>query len=445
MRRDTVDSALVTRLPSGRLEFEGYPVQCAGAACEFFAPADPEDALFFAQDVSFTAWGMGVEGLSATFFLRARADIAGEFLWPRYDDAFDAILGYAELARERYRVRLGRQRNLSGLGFTSFDGIGAQFDASDRIRFELYGGRSLARGLESARHDALAAVEDFLPDANAILGGGAAEFDAGRSVSGALRYQIEFWSDGSGIVSERAAFDLRAAELGPIEAEFSADYDVAFNHLGSANLSLRYPLLDRSLILEATARRYRPFFELWTIWGFFSPVGYREAELQAAWRPSQRVDLTVQAGLRNYEETDADAFLVAPEGDTRRLTVRSRVQLPRAIDLDAEYRLEHGFGAFVNSGELTTGWRPHERLRVGTYATAFQQILEFRTGNAIVLGLGAHADARISSRINLAGGITLYRQNIDNRPSGADWNQTRAWAALEFGFGGDPGLAARVP
>src|SRR5688500_7562110 len=62
--RDTVDSALVVRSPGGRLQYGGIPVECAGAVCTFFQPADPQSALLFTQDVGVTAWGVGLPGLS---------------------------------------------------------------------------------------------------------------------------------------------------------------------------------------------------------------------------------------------------------------------------------------------------------------------------------------------------------------------------------------------
>ena len=404
-----------------------------------FRPGDPQSSVLLSQDVSLTTWGLGVEGLSATFLLRARATLAGDFDWPRYDDPFDAVLAYSELARERYRIRLGRQRNSSGLGFTSFDGLEASFNALPALRVQAYGGRSLGRGLESPRHQALSALEDFLPDEEAVLLGAALEFEPVRQLAGSVRYQNEFYADGSGMLSERASLDLRAARLGPVTAEVAADYDIAFNRLGKAHLTVRYPLSAQQLNFALTARQYRPFFELWTIWGFFSPVGYREAELQAGWRPRPATDFSLMLAARRYEETNADEFLLAAQDDALRVTVRSQLELPGRTGLDAEYRLEHSFGGFLHSAEVGADWPIGERLRLGAYGTAFEQILEFRVGDAILFGFGGDVDAALSTRLHLNAGATLYRQNIRNRPTGADWNQTRAWATVEYRFGRDPG------
>ena len=115
------------------------------------------------QDVAFTSWGFGVEGLSATVRLRGRQEIGDEFVWPRADDPLDLIVGYAQLNRDVFRIRLGRQRTRSGLGFDSFDGLDVLAEPTPWLRVEAFGGRSLARGLHETRHEALAGVEEVLP------------------------------------------------------------------------------------------------------------------------------------------------------------------------------------------------------------------------------------------------------------------------------------------
>ncbi len=59
-----------------------------------------------------------------------------------------------------------------------------------------------------------------------------------------------------------------------------------------------------------------------------------------------------------------------------------------------------------------------------------------------MLGGGGTVEALLGSRTRLSGGLDVYRQAYDNRPTALDWNQARGWAALRVGFGDDPGLAA---
>jgi hypothetical protein len=107
-----------------------------------------------------------------------------------------------------------------------------------------------------------------------------------------------------------------------------------------------------------------------------------------------------------------------------------------------DYQYETGFGAHLSTADLSVRWQPHARLTTTVAATAFQQIEQFRVGEAAVLGGSAAADLEITSRVSLAGGVSLYRQTYDNRASGADWNQRRGWTALRLILGSDPGQGA---
>lgn len=437
--RDTVDSAQVTTRPDGGLDFEGRPVVCLASVCTFYRPLEVEHAITTTHDLSLTAWGFGIEGVSFTTMLRARSDAGGDFTWPRSDDPFDAILAYADFAREKYRVRAGRQRAVSGLGFYSFDGVDALYQATDAINLEFYVGRSLARALEQPRNTALGGLESFVPGEQAWLIGGASELSVGGSTV-ALRYQREILSNRGALLSERASIDVASSQLRPVHIEGAADYDVGFGHFGKAHLTARLPLHDNRINIEVTGRRYMPFFELWTIWGMFSPIAYHEAELQAGWAVSPWLGVWGRAAYRKYEDADAPVFVTGPKDDAKLFGLRARVDASSALRFDGDFRLENSFGAYLGSGELSAGWRAAERLRANAYVTAFQQILEFRTGEAAVLGFGASVDYDVLDDIGLSAGGTIYQQRFENRPTGTDWNQKRAWASLEWRFGRDPGM-----
>jgi hypothetical protein len=440
--QDTVPFALVTQQEDGSFEFQGTPVFCLGLeVCLYYRPLEPVSGVALTQDLSFTAWGFGVTGLSTTVMLRGRGDLGGDLRWPRSDDPFDAILAYAELNRDRFRVRLGRQRTVTGLGFPGYDGAHVRVDPLDWLRLELYGGRSLGRALEEPRHEALRGLEDFLPDRNVLLIGGAAELlPAGLQSSVLLRYQREIWAHRTGLVSERASLDGRTQRLAPVAVDFGLDYDFAFGHVGKAHLAARYPLPAANLMLEARGRRYVPYFELWTIWGFFSPVAYHEGELQARWTPLSWLSLQAFAGQRQYDETGAQTILRPIDRSTTRFGGQAVLALPRGVFVEGAYRLERGFGAFVSSGDAALSWQPTRWLALAAHGSAAQQIEQFRLGEGVLLGLGGSAELAFVGGSRLSVGIDRYRHEYENRPSMGDWSQTRAWAAARLSFGDDPGL-----
>jgi hypothetical protein len=445
--QDTVTRERVTELPNGALEFEGFPVFCLpDGFCVFYRAAPTQSAAVFYQDAEFTAWGFGLPGLSATAQVRGRAHVGGEFTPPRADDMFDAVLAYVELNRDRYRVRLGRQRVMSGLGFNGYDGVEGRFDPSSTIRLQAYGGRSLARGLSEPRQRALRGLDDefFLPDNEALLFGSEVAIDPAPGSSLALRYQFEIWANRGGMLSERASLTGRTAASRPLILTGNADYDFAFGRIGKAHVTAQLPVMDRRLLLEATARRHVPYFELWTIWGFFSPVAHHEAMLRGTWRATPAVSLWGAGGYRRYEDTGTEVLLDALKDQAFRAELGGAWQLPGAWTLNGSYRWEGPVGAFLTSGDATLTWQASDRVGVALNATAFEQAEEFRIGSGRVFGGGGMADYQVRDGMRVSGGVDLYRHLFQNRPSQVDWTQTRAWMGLELGFGRDPGMNREV-
>jgi hypothetical protein len=442
--RETVPRSAVTERPDGAFEFDGVAVVClTETECVFYRSAPVQTGVAFAQDVELTAWGFGISGLSASVLLRSRAHLGGEFVLPRSEDAFEAVVGYLELNRPEGRVRLGRQRALSGLGATSFDGLDLRVDLPRDARLEVFGGRSLAPGLSEPRHRALRALEEFafLLDQEAYLLGWelGAEPRAGSSVS--LRYQREIWADRSGLLSERAALTGRTVELRPVVLSGAAEYDFSRRQVGTAHLRAQRPVGTNRVLLEATARRYVPYFELWTIWGYFSPVGYDEAILQGSWQPLERVAVRAATGHRRYRESHAPIFLEPLRGRSWRSELGGRWRITDALVLDGAYTLEGPVGAFVSAGDAVLTFQPGDRLAFRARGSAWRHIEEFRVGQGTVVGAGAGLDARLWSAASAAAGIDLFRQRREGGIAVADWNQLRSWLSLQIGFGRDPGRA----
>lgn len=440
---DTVPRAEVVTDAQGRFLYEGIEVTCVLAdICTGYLPLDATQTVSATQDFGVTYWGFGVEGLSVTGLARVRLHTDSDIVWPRADDEFDAMVAYAQLQRGPVRVRAGRQDVRSGLGLSAFDGLSASYTYRS-FRGELYGGRSLARGLREPANSALRGLDDFFLDHSVLLFGGSVSTQSFGIVATA-RYHREILWDRSSLVSERASFDASTV-LSRVRVTGSLDYDFSFEKVGKAELTASAPLLDGHWLVELSGRRYVPYFDLSTIWGFFEPVSYSEALGRVSWSPSRVLGFWASGGRRWYGETGA-TVVIEPMRDTGwRADAGARWSPLESLALQGTYQLEWGPGGFLNSVDATARYAVTDRLNASLSLMSFQQIEEYRLGQGRAFGGGASADYEWNDRISLVGGFSVLRHRDGGNVFTSPWNQTRAWTSLRFELGGDPGAANRRP
>lgn len=438
---DTIPRSAVTFTENGQGTSQGQPVDCSkGDFCTRYGVLPEVRAAVGTQDLSLTAWGFGVQGLSFTTLLRARTNMGGDFAWPRSDDDFDALLGYGQLARGPVRLRVGRQEVRSGLGFSGFDGGSVALTVGD-VRLESYGGRSMARGLREPANEALRGLEVFLPDQSVYLFGAAVRTRVrGTSLTG--RYHREVLADRSGLASERASLDFSSV-FPVVRINGSLDYDWGFGRVGKGHLTVSMPFSEGHWVVETTARRYMPYFDLSTIWGFFEPVAYSEVEAKVGWSPGSTFATWLSGGRREYEDAHTTSVVDLLTDDGWRAGAGLQWRLHDQWRLEGSYRLEWGPGASLSSGDLAARYSPSDRLSVTATGMTFQQIAEFRVGEGRAVGGGLSFDLGVSSRARLAGGVTVLRHRNEGGVQDSPWNQTRAWTGLRIAVGDDPGLTAR--
>lgn len=433
------DSVLAADVPGTgllRVTDDGYTARCVqGAAyCNFYRSADVVAAIPATQDLRLSAWGFG-RGLRVYARARGRAAAGDGAVWPRSDDALDVLEAYAELDRPRFRVRAGRQWTTTGLGVYNFDGAALRLRLGPRTMLEGYGGWSLIRGLnEPITSGALAAVEAFVPDKRGVLGGARIRIRPTAASALSVTYQREIRSDRAGLYSERLASELGVrSRHATLEADLEADLGMGVVNEARARLSV-YP--SRPLALRLFARRHRPYFDLWTIWGAFAPVGFDEVGGGLAWTGSSWT-AEAHGGWRNYPDTGVDLAL-APFNDSG-WNVGTSVsrELGSAWRLQGWYDADIGFGAARSQG----GGRVERTLPGDAFlavsATAFQQAYEFRVRSGTVVGFGMDAGAPVSERARIGGGLDAYIHS--GSVADVDWSQLRGSLRLEWTVGSEPG------
>ncbi len=432
----TEGTALLRALPDGRV------VRCVPGDdfCRDLRPAARVSTIPMVTDLEASAWGFG-EGLRLFTQLRLRNGWgSAPDLWPRGSRTLEALAAFAELDRGNVRVRLGRQWTVSGLGFYNFDGLSAQLRPARRLTLEAYGGRSLVRGLnESRASGALESIEALAPPSAGILGGFRARYTPAPGTSFSAAYQVESRGRGEGLLSELAVLNAMAP-LGAFATDASLEMDMAGRQVNEAMLRVRSPAVHHAT-LYGELRRYRPYFELWTIWGAFSPLAYDEARAGVTWVPGRgALVLRGEGSRRRYERDDAGGF-----ADYRRegwgLGASGTWTPVSAWRLDASGRLETGFGAARREGSAGIARQFAGGGFVALQAVAFQQYFELRLDDGTVLGGEAEGALPLNERLRVRGTLAVYR-HAGARAAAVDWNQRRASLRLEWNVGNEPRVRA---
>ena len=218
------------------------------------------------------------------------------------------------------------------------------------------------------------------------------------------------------------------------------EVDIATSALHEARVALTAPPWRR-IAVRAELMRYRPVFELWTIWGAFSPVGYDEARGGVTWAGNGgRLMVRADAFSRRYEDAATDD---GPGASTFRDggwgVEGSGSWAPSPIwRFEGSYGVETGFGAARRDGQATVDRRLGDRGTVAVQGLAFQRLYEFRLDEGTVVGLGGETSLRLSDRVSLGAAFTAYRHLNAGPASSVDWSQRRGSLRLSWTAGAEP-------
>jgi hypothetical protein len=377
-----------------------------------------------------TLWGLGVRGLSLRMNGRVGVDLGDSEVWPGTEPAVQLLEAYGEYAHRLFTVRGGRQLLVNRLGIVGFDG-GRGIAKASRfgLEAELYGGLGLARATAiPVSNPVLNPLDDFQPRSRQILAGAALGWSH-RVADLRLDYQREVDRDTRNFVSERAAFSLDFRPVQRWSLTAGADYDLANTWFGNADLTVRYTAPWITAI--GGVRQYRPHFDLWTIWGAFSPVPYHAVNAAVWLRPAPRVELRGKWERYAFSETETETPLAPVDDDGWRLGVGITYRPTSAWSLDGGYHEEYGPGASSHGFEGSVSFLPVARLSLTAYGSTLERPLEFRFQEASVDGFGLDAEWSPTDQLRVALGVAHYAEDR-NRPDAAalDWDQTRLHARV---------------
>jgi hypothetical protein len=427
---------LYRRTPEGRV------VLCEPGReyCVFKRSGPRINTVPVTQDLQVTAWGFG-EGLSVHADVRGRgAGGSAPELWPRAGDRFDVLSGYLQYDRSRITARLGRQFVSNGMGVYNFDGAMLQARPWRGVTVDGWGGWSLVRGINEGYTSAeLAVIEELAPDRPALIVGTSMRVRPSRGSAFRMMYQREVRENRSGLYSERIAAD-GTVRLGRGAMDASYEQDLASGQINEARLRWRGEL---PLGFEASVegRRFRPFFELWTIWGAFAPVGFDEMRVDGGWStPDHRLSVDLFGGYRQWADAGTGLEFQPLRSTGWRAGGDLTARLTESIVASGHYDADVGAGASREEVDIGLRYEGGQRWFVGVSGTAMQSLFEFRIGTGRMLGYGFDAGWRVTRDVRLVADVMAYQHRGDEGTPFTNWSQRRGSVRLEWTMGTDPGL-----
>lgn len=436
---------VVQQAGQGPTSPDGFAVDCGTSTpgyCFYFRPGAKLRGQPVTTTADLTAWGFGVKGLTIRASGRVATDLNDQAVWPATEPNLVLTEGYAEYASEAAAGRLGRQLVSGRLGYQGFDGARASFRAP-AAGFEIagYGGWGLARAVAiPVTSPALNPLDDYQPrNGQLLVGGDVAWRQRWFDVRGEYRREVDPEVDY--FVSERAAATVAVYPLRKVRLAGGTEYDFANGWWGSAEASASYT--DRRWYGTVEARRYRPFFDLWTIWGAFSPVPFRAVRANAAIEPVKGLWIRGSGERYWFDEDGADTPLASVEDRGWRAHLAVSATVATNWTFEAGLRSEFGPGASSRTVDGGVTWRPSDRLMVAARAGTLDRPLEFRFSDARVNWVSVSGDVKLTDRFRLASDFGWFAENR-RRPDAAafDLNQVRMSTRLVVAFGSS---ADRLP
>jgi len=296
---------------------------------------------------------------------------------------------------------------------------------------------------------ALNPIADFQPGTRQLLLGAEAGW-SGRLGDVRAEYLREVDPASDYFVSERVGFAGVARPAAGWTLSAGADYDLAAGWWGSAEATLGYTA--RAVSGAFGVRRYRPHFDLWTIWGAFSPVPYTAVQGQVSIRALPQVQVRARGERYRFSDADVSTPLVSVEQSGWRGELSVTASPAIAWTFDAGYTREFGPGAASVGTSASLTYAPAGPFAITVHGAALDRPLELRFSESVLhlYGVDTRYDVNPGFRLEL-GAVRYAEDRRRPDPAAIDWGQWRATvrAVVAIGSGDElnrlPPAVRRMP
>jgi len=438
----TIPAAEVVTQSDGRLTTpNGTPVRCVTGAtmCTYFAAGAEMTGSPMVTTFDASAWGFGISGVSLHTRTRIGADLRDPDAWPGQAPSLQLLDGYAEYAGRMVTLQAGRTHVISRLGFTGVDGGKVDLrPLGGRLQLSAFGGWGLARGMPlPVSSPEVNPLNEFQPSQRQAVAGGTLGWSFPR-FEGRFIFQDEEDPRGDQpglLAAKRGAVDAAMRPVDGLTIAGGAEYDFARGEMGTADGRLTYRPVDGRYQITAGVRQYRPYFDLWTIWGVFSPVPYSAKFGSAHVTPMAGLDLWSGAEVFSYEDTGADTLLAAVESDGWRWSAGATFARARSWSASATYHLDKGPGAQMAGFDTRVMLKPLDMVTTLAELGYQYRPLELRYSDSKLFYAGIRAQVEPRPGVLFHAGARYYdeaREGDTTRRLG--WNQFRIDLGLTLTF-----------
>jgi hypothetical protein len=439
-------SQAVTGASGGLYTPDGYGVKCSTpTTCYYFKPGPVLKGVPLSTSADLVVWGLGLQGLSLHASGRLITDAGDDDAWPGTEPTAQLLEGYLEYEANWLRLRGGRLLLASRLQPMGFDGAWARARwRGPSLEFTAYGGAGLGQAaVVPLTSPVLNPLDEWRPVDRQKVAGAEIAWMPGV-VDLRAEYRRERDSELDETVSERASLSLNARASRQLRVTGGADYNLDYGELGSADLTLTY--LGEDFTVSAGGRRYKPYFDLWTIWGAFSPVPYNGVNASAQYKASTWLSLRTRGEWYRYEAAQASSALVPLDDAGWRVSVGATVTPNAKWTLDGSYLVDQGPTAPSAYFDLNATFQASERLQLGAYGGRLYRPLELRWYDATGTWVGGRMSWAFADQMSVWGDGQYIKDERD-RPDAAatSWDQFRLRAGITINFGSDADRRAPLP
>ncbi len=435
------DSIVATDVVAGQvgglLTPDGFAVRCRSGQvfCTYYRPGNNlrSQPLITTADVAI--WGIGVPGVSFRTKQRFGVDLSDARVFNGSNPNLQMLSGFFDYTKPGLNLQLGRTHVTTRFGFTGFDGARLNKKTlGDVVDLDVYAGLGLARGIAvPINNSAVSPLDEFQPRKRHLVAGGSLGLVDGPAKL-RMMYEREVDRGTDQLISERVGFSGSFNVLPQLIVRGGGDYDIAAGWFGSGEMTAS--VATRSLSGSLGLIRYRPHFDLWTIWGAFSPVPYHAANASISVRPLGDLEIHGRAEIYEFADDEADTPLSDFEEDGWRVGVGGRVNTTAITTVSLDYHAEFGPGASSQGLNGAVELRNGQGFSVTGAGGVLSRPLEFRFGDAKVWFYSLKADFELPSGAVLDISAGRYSETRRRPDAGEfDWNQWRVDAGLRLFFG----------